>query len=856
MKIEKLFRPIPTLSKRMFHTSRGRNLVAVLAILLTTMMFTTLFTLSQSMSQNLIEMTFRQTGYNAEASMRGLSEEQADLIANHPDVEELGRSIVLGLAENRELSGRSVEIRWANDPYAQHSYALPTTGHLPQAADEIALDTLTLDRLGIPHELGAPVTLEWRKDSSDPDAETIRADFTLCGFWEGNQSSYSSMAWVSRVYADKMTGGILSTDPNQIFGLYMVQVNLYSDQNIEETMERVLADTGLSELEYSVNLAYSPEMGAVAAQENLPMYLGMGLVFIAGYLIIYNIFQISVTADVQFYGKLKTLGTTTRQLKKLIYNQANRLCIVGIPAGLILGWLLGTVLVPVLMGSMEGTAVVSASPMIFIGSALFAWATVLISCLRPACLAGKISPIEALRMSDADSGSKKKVKRHRGSASLSSMAWANLWRNKKRTVTVICSLTLGLVLLSGFYAKNAAFDMEKYLADLTIADFTLSDSSSEDYLNGYDPHGTTLTGELVSAAESQQGLEAVGHQYSAQIDWQMDEATLQNVAAFYTEERLADWESYDPAGAQALRDALSSGRASATLYGLDGIPLDTITQQQYLMEGSFDAAAFASGDYILAVGPSVEPGESYPVLPTSPVGSVVELNGRSYTVMAIVYPLNPVTQLAPQQGENGKFALSFILPTAVFREQWPDHTLRQLFLNTDDSHIESMQAFLDEYMASTNPGLPVTSRQTMAEQYQTQTRSSAVMGNAVSVVIALVGVLNFINSMVTAIVSRRREFAVMQSVGMTKKQLCRMLVNEGLYYAGLTLLFSYLISAFAVGVVVRAMVEGGFTTFRFTLLPLVACTPVLVFFAVLIPYLCFRNLEKHSIVERLRAAAG
>ena len=856
MKTEKLFRAIPTLSKRMFHTSRGRNLVAVLAILLTTMMFTTLFTLSQSMSQNLIEMTFRQTGYNAEASMRGLSEEQADLIANHPDVEELGRSIVLGLAENRELSGRSVEIRWANDPYAQHSYALPTTGHLPQAADEIALDTLTLDRLGIPHELGAPVTLEWRKDSSDPDAETIRADFTLCGFWEGNQSSYSSMAWVSRVYADKMTGGVLSTDPNQIFGLYMVQVNLYSDQNIEETMERVLADTGLSELEYSINLAYSPEMGAVAVQENLPMYLGMGLVFIAGYLIIYNIFQISVTADVQFYGKLKTLGTTTRQLKKLIYNQANRLCIVGIPVGLILGWLLGTVLVPVLMGSMEGTAVVSASPMIFIGSALFAWATVLISCLRPARLAGKISPIEALRMSDADSGSKKKVKRHRGSASLSSMAWDNLWRNKKRTVTVICSLTLGLVLLSGFYAKNAAFDMEKYLADLTIADFTLSDSSSEDYLNGYDPHGTTLTGELVSAAESQQGLEAVGHQYSAQIDWQMDEATLQNVAAFYTEERLADWKSYDPAGAQALRDALSSGRASATLYGLDGIPLDTITQQQYLMEGSFDAAAFASGDYILAVGPSVEPGESYPVLPTSPVGSVVELNGRSYTVMAIVYPLNPVTQLAPQQGENGKFALSFILPTAAFREQWPDHTLRQLFLNTDDSHIESMQAFLDEYMASTNPGLPVTSRQTMAEQYQTQTRSSAVMGNAVSVVIALVGVLNFINSMVTAIVSRRREFAVMQSVGMTKKQLCRMLVNEGLYYAGLTLLFSYLISAFAVGVVVRAMVEDGFTTFRFTLLPLVACTPVLIFFAVLIPYLCFRNLEKHSIVERLRAAAG
>lgn len=155
-------------------------------------------------------------------------------------------------------------------------------------------------------------------------------------------------------------------------------------------------------------------------------------------------------------------------------------------------------------------------------------------------------------------------------------------------------------------------------------------------------------------------------------------------------------------------------------------------------------------------------------------------------------------------------------------------------------------------METVNPGLPVTSRQTMAEQYEAETRSSAVMGNAVSVVIALVGVLNFINSMVTAIVSRKREFAVIQSVGMTKRQLSRMLAAEGLYYAAITLAASYLISGFAVGVVIRALVAGGFTTFHFTLLPLAVCTPILLVFAVLIPYLCFRNLEKHSIVERLR----
>lgn len=191
-----MFKPIKTLSKRLFKQKRGRNIVAVLAIILTTLMFTTLFVLSQSMSKNLVEMTFRQTGYNAQVSFKSITDEQVKLIASHPDVAEIGESIILGLAENKELAGRQVEIRWGDDSYAEHSFAMPDTGTLPQAADEIALDTLVLDRLGIPHELGQTVTLQWRKDLSGN--EILSSTFKLCGYWEGNQSVYASMAWVSR----------------------------------------------------------------------------------------------------------------------------------------------------------------------------------------------------------------------------------------------------------------------------------------------------------------------------------------------------------------------------------------------------------------------------------------------------------------------------------------------------------------------------------------------------------------------------------------------------------------------------------------------------------------------------------
>lgn len=851
-KNQKKFEPVRVLNQRLFRKNRGRNLVAVLAILMTAMMFATLFTLAQSMSENLVEMTFRQTGYDAQVSLKSIQPDQVKMLANHPDVKETGESTVLGLAENKALSGKQVEIRWADKSYASHSFCMPATGHMPEKGNEAALDTLTLKRLGVEPKLGEEVTLEWRKDLSDPEAEKISSTFTLCGFWEGNESVYASMAWVSRDYTEDILAESedVIADGN-VFGMHMAQVTLYSDRNIEKTMDKVLSDTGLTDLNYHVNLAYSPEMGATALQETLPMYLGMILVFIAGYLIIYNIFQISVTADVQFYGKLKTLGMTTKQIKKLIFGQSNKLCLIGIPAGLLLGWLLGMVLVPAFTGILEGGGSVSVNPVIFIGSAVFAWLTVLISCLRPARLAGKVSPVEALRMSDAD-GRSKKIRRKKENTSLASMAWANLGRNKKRTVTVICSMTLGLVLLSCFYAKNAAFDMEKYLENLTIADFELSDVTSEDYIGGYDPKGDTLNETLVETLESFEGVESTGHQYSAQFTWKMDEQTVKNLQGFYTEEMLADWSTYNPSGAEAFQRAVDTRETSAVVFGMDGIPLQEVTKESYIMDGAFDAEAFSSGKYVLAVGPAIEQDETYPSLPVPSVGSAIELAGKSYEVMAVVYPLMPVDDGAAEMGAPSAMEMHFIIPADTFRAQWPENTLRRLFVNVKDSQVETMQEWLDAYMEEKDSSLPVTSRKSMAEQYEAETRSSAVMGNAISIIIALVGVLNFINSMVTAIVSRKREFAMIQSVGMTKKQLCRMLVCEGLYYAAITLTASYLISAAAVGIGIRAMVEGGFTTFRFTLLPLIICTPILLVFAVLIPYLCFKNLEKHSIVERLR----
>lgn len=851
------FRPIFVLNRRTFRQNKGRNLVAVLAIILTTLMFTTLFVLSQSMSRNIIEMTFRQTGYDGQASFKSITEEQAAKIAAHPDVAETGYSMVVGIGQGKELSGRQVEIRFADESYAEHSFAKPVTGRMPQAADEIALDNIVLDKLGIPHELGQRVTLEWIADFQEEENRV--SEFTLCGFWEGNESSYASMAWVSREFAEDVTEQLEAADSgaaeevpdSRLAGICMGQVNLYSDREIEKTMDRILEDTGLTELEYGVNLAYDPDMNRMAAQESLPMYLGMILVFVAGYLIIYNIFQISVTTDIQFYGKLKTLGMTARQLKRLIYGQAGRLCLLGIPVGMVLGYLLGMVLVPVWI-QMED-ARVSVSPLIFIGSAAFAGMTVLISCMRPARMAGKVSPMEALRYNDVQRGGRS-VKRRSGSAGLSALAWSNLGRNRKRTVTVICSLTLGLTLMSAFYARNAAFDMEKYLEELMLSDFQMDQATSEEYMKGYDPYGDTLHPELIAQVEALEGLEGIGYEYSHETEIALSEQTIANMQAFYTDDVLADWASYDPVGPQSIQEAVEEKSAGAVVYGLDGIVLDAYTAEAHVLAGSYDAEQFATGKYAIAAGLAMTKEEGQ-TLPTVSVGDTVEIEGQEYTIMAVLDEFSVVTEGAKEGGAENKdrHYLEFIVPMETFRARWPQNTPRKVFFDVEDAHLDAAQEMLDRYSAETGENIPLTTRASKAAQYRRETRSSAVMGNVVSIVIALVGVLNFINSMVTSIVSRRKEFAMMQSVGMTKPQLCKLLVWEGMDYAWITLLCTYVISSLAVGIGVRAMVEGGFTTFRFTLLPLVICTPLLLLFAVFVPYLCFHNLEKDSLVERLRS---
>ena len=128
-----------------------------------------------------------------------------------------------------------------------------------------------------------------------------------------------------------------------------------------------------------------------------------------------------------------------------------------------------------------------------------------------------------------------------------------------------------------------------------------------------------------------------------------------------------------------------------------------------------------------------------------------------------------------------------------------------------------------------------------------------LIGGALCVVVGAVGILNYVNSTLTGIITRRKELAMMKSIGMTDRQQQKMLIFEGLYYV----IFIGLISS-AVGSLVSLLILRPLSrtlrwfVYDFTLLPVALVLPFMAILAVAIPVLMYRRVNRISIVERLR----
>lgn len=874
------------LSRRSLAANRTRNIVAIVAIALTAMLFTSLFTIAFSINEGFQQANFRQAGGYSHGTFKYLTEEQYNELKDDPLIAEHGLRRFLGMPMEVPFNKSHVEIGYSDANEAKWTYCTPVEGRLPkEGTNEAATDTHVLALLGVEPKLGETFTVTF-----DVDGRETTQTFTLCGWWDYDEAVVANHILVpeSRVDAVLDEVGVTLPADDGMTGSWNLDVMLASGaRHIDADLNQILANHGYQSEERTDDGTFintGVNWGYTGAQitENLDpttaaAVIGMLLlILLTGYLIIYNVFQISVAGDVRFYGLLKTIGTTPRQLRRMIRQQAFFLSIIGIPLGLVLGWLLGKVLFPVIVSQLNSIVLTtSVSPWIFVGSALFALVTVFISCLRPGRMAGRVSPVEALRYTEGSGRSKGSRKKE--SVSLFSMAWANLGRSRGKTIVTILSLALAVVLLTVTITLVRGFDMNKYVSLQMATDFQIADAGyfQTGPASGIDEEGVSQ--DVIDAVQAQGGITEGGVVYrdiSDVFECVTDDWYRQGKRGFYSEEELDNMIKYSARNSDGLI------YDEAQLYGMEDFPLSQLT----VYEGDIDslrepgsrniAAVYSEDDYGKLISDShwaklgdqvtlyyvdsfeyVDPdtGEVYASTTDVPedVWDRVVRNPKDYRT--ITYTVTAVVAVPTSLSYRYYGNDEFILGADTFKQDTGTDSIMYYAFNTDDDATAAMEDFLKEYTTNVDPNYDYESKSTYIEQFEGMRNMFAMTGGALSLIVALVGVLNFFNAILTGIAARRREFAMLQSIGMTSKQLRRMLIIEGLLYTMGALLLALVLTLLMTPVMSQAVSSMfWFFSFKPTYWPILVMLPIFVIIGTVLPLLSGRLMSRHSIVDRLR----
>lgn len=826
---------IAKLCKASFRKNNMQNVIATIAISLTTILFTTLVTMGLGAIESLQRATMRQAGGDGHAVIKYVTEEQFNQIRTHPSIKEMAYTRILSDGVmNEEFVKRKAEFWYYDNIGLRLGFIELTHGHMPVKANEVIADSKTLELLGVPLQSGSTFTL-----LLDIRGQQVKRDFVLSGWWESDPVFNIGQIFASRAYMEAHQQELVSTYSQNgsftgtISGYIMFQNSL----NLENKLNAVITDSGYSTdknasnyVESNLNWSYLSTNFHFDSTFIIAMLCGLLLIIFSGYLIIYNIFQISVVKDIRYYGLLKTIGTTGKQIRRLIRRQAWTLSIVGIPLGLVIGFFVGKALVPLIMSNTlyAGTTIlVTPSPWIFIGSALFALMTVFISTRKPGRIAAAVSPIEAVHYSDHSYRGYSRSKKSTGGTRMYRMAWSNLGRNKIRTIIVVISLSLSLVLLNTVMTLTNSFDQEKFISKFNDTDFLIAHASYFQY--EFTGLGNETSESLIQAVQAQPGFEEGGRLYGGYGLF-----TVEDVKSQVTDYRRENNQYLIP------------------VYGLEDVPLHKLE----LIDGELDVNKLATGKYILE-GVRLDD-NSKPIMESArfesgeriklyPEGKV---EAQEFTVLGHVAIKTLTNSDRTSWGHT-----TFYLPANLYTTMVDQPAVMSYVFNVSPEHELDMESFLSNYTNLIEPMMNYESIFTYKQSFTGLQTAVIMIGGALSFILALIGILNFINAIVTSILTRKKELAMLQSIGMSTKQLRSMLMYEGIYYVLCTILFSLVFGAVCSLFIVKPLSHVlWFTSYHFMLSPIFVMLPILLLLGMIIPWVAHSQLNKQSVVERLREA--
>ncbi len=820
------------ISKLRYHKSR--TILTGVAILLTTMLLTAIGTSGIALLD--MNRQYARSQGNDHAAFRLETPEQLSTLSNHINVESLAAIENFATIINGKMNGFLRCYKNIKDGLYFSNLQL-AEGHFPEKEDEICSSPAFFERVNAEPVIGGKVTLSFRVNGK---GEILTKEFTICGFLPDKEIPEglddSRLSWGAYI-SPSLLAAYEKTGAYRLSCTAYLRVYGEEELNYTEITDKIkttAADIGLDEESISYNRQYLYTM-TDPGTETMGIVAGICLVVILfSALVIYSIYYVSVITDIQEIGKLKALGASKRQIARLFFCQGSLISAFIIPVGLLTGFLLPYFLFPPILralgfytmntaggssGNPAGRIHMFSLPLL-LAVALCVLLTVWLSLLKPIRMAKKVSPVEAIRYQE--SSSSKKLRKGRREVRLSTLTMANLTRNKKRTTVTILSMGLSCVLfvcVSAVLSSTSAEDIARRNipeGEFRIAlDYSSNDreypENNLDSLVQQNYFSDTFLAQLsaiegVEKVERAHGniLSSCGSDSGLYKDYGGEPVRLS--FSYFTREDLPE-----------LNKGLIQG----------SIDYDRMTENREVLctnEYSFHECGLSLGD----IFPLTLYDGSREVPLTVTLTALTQPDGN--------YPLLIVT-------EDLWNSLGLTCDPTT-----------DIYLHVKDAQYDEIKEALTDIVAE-NPYFVLYA----LDQEMQLGRSSVSLikypAYLILVLIAVISFMNLINTMITSIVTRKRELGILQAVGLSGRQLVRMLSGESVVFTAGTLLISVTLGNLFGYLLFLYAKKGHFMSlsrYHYPLWETIGLALVLLIGQAAITLFISRKTEKESLIERIR----
>ncbi len=806
------------ITKRTLSSDKRRNFFIIAAITLTTFMIASVFSIGVSYYDSINMHEKRMQGSISQMAFSNPTSEQLEKIYSLDYVKTIGLGAYV--AQTKDIPKLDeLNIAYVDKTQWKKIFSPTFTniiGHYAEQENEIMLSRYILNAMGINEpKIGMKIPISFIINGTN---EVKTETFTLsCIYTEYSHSRQNGFVAIYSSYAFAKKYDKISTNST------MVNIIFKDPKNINKNIERLKND-----LAFTNNQNYTESPAFTNTYGNITNYIALLVIILflmfTGYLLIYNVMYISISKDVRFYGMLKTLGTTPRQIRHIVIGQILRLCVIGLPVGCIASVAISMLIVPAVISNsgIDTGSVVSFSPIIYIGAVVFSVLTALFGAAAPAKKAANISPVEALKFTAGDIGKTKIPVTTNGKSY--KMALRNIFRNRNQATIVMLSLFLGIMIFSLIITIVSSMDIDYRVNSEYNYDFSISSQSA------YPDYG--LSDDFIKNVKSLNGITESGI------------TTIEFGELIYSEalDKYIDWLSNDN---NMTREESIAKLLGCELKGIDSLKLREINKT---LSVPIDIKAFESGKIALI---NIRNGSTDDVKMADCLSDIATFDIK-YNDKGDYFHIANGGSISTETNDSFRLGGPEILVSNAFLHQhFPTSHVLSIDLNVKNGYDEQIYNAINDLAVSMD--ITMISRYAARKAMQDAKTIMMVLGGGVSFILALIGIFNFVNVMSVSIMTRKREFAILESVGMSKKQMRSMLRNEGLGYAIITILCSLTLGNLIIYVLFTLLknVEK-YAQFTYPFIPIIMMYVTISLICFITPKVVYRSISKMSIIDRLR----